>query len=50
MTEMDNRIAKMPAKMAFAVLDLRKGACVHHGTSTKQVGTAGPKGGIPQLH
>ena len=29
MTEMDNRIAKMPAKMAFAVLDLRKvHACI----------------------
>lgn len=24
MTEVENRIAKMPAKMAFAVLDLRK--------------------------
>lgn len=24
MTEMDNRIARMPAKMAFAVIDLRK--------------------------
>ena len=24
MTEVGNRIAKMPAKMAFAVLDLRK--------------------------
>lgn len=24
MTEIDNRIAKMPAKMAFAVLNLRK--------------------------
>lgn len=50
MTEMDNRIAKMPAKMAFAVLDLRKvHACIMD-ASTKQVGTAGPKGGIPQLH
>lgn len=50
MTEMDNRIAKMPAKMAFAVLDLRKvHACIMELPRSKS-GTAGPKGGIPQLH
>lgn len=50
MTEVDNRIARMPAKMAFAVLDLRKVQQRPHGTSTEQVTTAGQKGGIPQLY
>ena len=38
MTEMDNRIAKMPAKMAFAVLDLRKvHACIMELPRSKSV-------------
>lgn len=38
MTEMDNRIAKMPAKMAFAVLYLRKvHACIMELPRSKSV-------------
>lgn len=38
MAEMNNRIAKMPAKMAFAVLDLRKvHACIMELPRSKSV-------------
>lgn len=38
MTEVENRIARMPAKMAFAVLDLRKvHACIMELPRSKSV-------------